>query len=343
MDLEIEYCKKDCFSSLEHVWRQLERGNDMTIFQSYDWNKMIVDHCLPPDTYYYETVFVTVRNHEMPLLIAPLWIIKHSFRFINKKGVYLVGKDGWSDYLNCIYDIFDPSAFYLLFKDVSRKYHVDIFVFDQVRETTQLYNYIRNKCVMVNDQENVCVRLDLPHKSDDYMNILSKNTKQNLRTAKNRLLKDKKELICIFDDQKVDKKRCWEIRQNKLQLKYSKVSPLRKFKYRMMSKFRFSFPSCIPLFDNGNTKIMAGYIDGELSAFFNYLIDVSKKEVVVIAAGTNLKYARYSPGMLLMYNFINEKLQKGDVVSVDFTRGDEMYKIALGGVLNNNRIITFTL
>jgi CelD/BcsL family acetyltransferase involved in cellulose biosynthesis len=56
-------------------------------------------------------------------------------------------------------------------------------------------------------------------------------------------------------------------------------------------------------------------------------------------AGTDLDFARYSPGMLLMHQFILKAIQEGKLQIVDFTRGDEKYKFALGGqLLFNHRV-----
>ena len=62
-----------------------------------------------------------------------------------------------------------------------------------------------------------------------------------------------------------------------------------------------------------------------------------------MAAGTDLEFARYSPEMLLMYNFILHSIEEGMIKEVDFTRGDEMYKFALGGKLHINHTIKFRI
>ena len=88
---------------------------------------------------------------------------------------------------------------------------------------------------------------------------------------------------------------------------------------------------------------MTAYIDGDLCAFFNYAYDEPHKRIVIMAAGTDLTFARYSPGMLLMYNFIKQCIQEGSYEEIDFTRGDEKYKFALGGKLHENHSIWFHL
>ena len=50
-----------------------------------------------------------------------------------------------------------------------------------------------------------------------------------------------------------------------------------------------------------------------------------------MAVGTDESFARYSPGMLLMLEFIKEQISLKEMNVVDFTRGNEFYKYALGG------------
>lgn len=341
MGFSIDFVNKESFVTLEKDWKVLERGDDMTVFQSFDWNKMLVDVYLPDDTHNYESCFAIVRNSMRIVLIAPLWIVKRNFRLLNKKGIYLIGREGWSDYLNCIYESFDKDAFAFLISQVSCRYKIQHICFENIKETTQLFYFIKNNYSDVIIERGPCVSLDLPRTIEDYSKMLSKNSRQNIRTANNRLTKDKKSIEYRFNDRLVDKVRCSEIRENKLTKQYNSVSSIRKYKYRLMNKFRFHFKSYFPLYDYPQGQVMSAYIDGKLCAYFNYAIDENKKSVIVMAAGTDLQYARYSPGILLMYNFVKTSIEEGNLRLVDFTRGDEQYKFALGGILNNNYNLSF--
>lgn len=37
--IDLKLYSPNSFSELEHIWKRLEKGNDMTPFQSYDWYK----------------------------------------------------------------------------------------------------------------------------------------------------------------------------------------------------------------------------------------------------------------------------------------------------------------
>jgi hypothetical protein len=187
------------------------------------------------------------------------------------------------------------------------------------------------------------VSLLLPHIVEDYCSSLSKNSRQNLRTANNRLVKDGHEIVFNFDDVFVNKDECAEIREKKLSQQYDKIPIFLKYKYRIKNKLYFHFNFCYPLYHYRLGKVMTAYIDGRLCAFFNYVIDEKHNNIVVITAGTDLFFSRYSPGILLMYEFVKQVIAKGQISCVDFTRGNEKYKYTLGGLTFYNHNICFSV
>lgn len=328
------------YKQLEADWRRLEMGHDMTIFQSYEWYKMFIERSAPSNTFYYESVLAVVKDNGVVSLIAPLWVVKHTFRIVNKKGVYILGRDSWSDYLNFVYDTLTFDMVKTLIAAVCRRYELHDFIFEQLRSTSLLFDYLKMLKSDFN-ADSVCVSLVLPPSVEVYFSQLSKNTRQNIRTAYNRLSKDNLDIRFVFDDANVDKERCLQIRQDKLKKKYDEVSIIRKTKYRLRNKLLYHFPRCQPIYDYPDSKVMAAYINDDLSAFFNYVVDSNSKSIMIIAAGTNLNYLKYSPGILLMYNYICQTIKENRFRFVDFTRGDERYKIALGGTLSSNVFVHY--
>lgn len=340
--LSVDFFSIDEYDQLEEDWRKIEKGHDMTIFQSYEWYKMLIEKSVPSDTLYYESVFAVVKENGVTSLIAPLWIVKKTFRIVNKKGVYILGRDSWSDYLNFVYDTLTLDMVKKLIDAVCKRYELHDFIFEQLRSSSLLFDYLNLLSSDIKD-DSVCVSLVLPLSLEVYYSQLSKNTRQNIRTANNRLSKDNLLIRFVFDDANVDKERCLQIRQDKLKKKYDEVSIIRKTKYRLRNKLLFRFPRCLPIYDFPDSKVMTAYIDDDLAAFFNYVVDSNSKSIMIIAAGTNLKYLKYSPGILLMYNYICLTINENRFRFVDFTRGDERYKIALGGTLSSNAFVHYRI
>lgn len=342
MAYTIRYIKAKHLNQIKEEWQSLETGKEMTVFQSYQWHLVLLEYTIPEDTKQFESICAIVESDGKPCMIAPLWVVKKTFRLLNLKGIYLLGRDTFSDYLNFIYQDFDGDAFDFLVSDLLSKYRVKHIIFNDARETTSLYRYVIDNYKVTRNSEYPCVGLKLPSSLEEYQRMLSKNSRQNLRTANNRLKKDGKSLTFNFDDQQIDRNRCMEIRESKLLVKYSELPLWYRYKYRIINRFRYHFYKFNPIICFPESKVMTA-CDGEgnLKAFFNYGYDSDGTCIRVMAAGTDLDFRRYSPGMLLMYNFVLKSIEEGTIKEIDFTRGDEQYKFALGGQQHLNHTLKF--
>ena len=334
------YNQIDC---LKNDWERLYKGSDMTYYQSYEWYQMLHSYSLK-DNFLHENIFAVCRNEQKEIeIIAPLWVLRHSlFWPFNRKGVYLLGREGSSDYLNLIYKDFNIEAFNFILQELSKKYHVHTFKFELLKEGTSLYDFIQKKNI-VRDHRLISVSLNLPSSEEFYLKMLSKSSKQNLRTANNRLKKDNKKLEFLLDDLTVDKSVCLIIKNSRLKKKNYEPNIIKAIKNWIFKKITIRFPNYNPFLTEVDSHIMSAYCDGELAAFFNYGIDPYRKCIIIMTAGTNELYARYSPGMLLMYEFIKYTINNNnDIKVIDFTRGNEHYKYALGGQNHIIHSIRFT-
>ena len=113
--------------SIRDSWKQLQRGDDMTFFQKYEWYEM-VGKFVPSGKGLVSGYFV-VEKEGSAVMIAPLWIITRRIRMVNKPGVYILGRNGYSDYLNLIYEFFDEGAFQKLTEYVMVCYGVNVWNF----------------------------------------------------------------------------------------------------------------------------------------------------------------------------------------------------------------------
>lgn len=327
----IDYYNKKQFPQLQKDWEQLQKGHDMTIYQSYAWYKMLNEQYVPEDTKQYVSVYATVKNDGTPVLIAPLWIILHTFKLVNKKGVYILGRSSWSDYLNFVYDEFDHDAVNYLLNSISSKYKVKRFFLESLKEDAQTFIFFRQHKKVNELGVGTSVAFKLPQTQDDYKAILSKNTRQNIRTAHNRQKKDGINIRVLFDDKNVDRDKCWTIREERFGKKFKNISPLRKLKYTIMRKLTFQFKSFLPFYTFSDGHFLTTYDGDELCSFFFYILDEDHRQILVLAAGVNSEYSKYSPGFVSLFDLINYHIDLGDVNSIDFGVGDEKYKYSLGG------------
>lgn len=320
-------------TQLRKDWQLLEKGKDMSYFQTYDWYESIND-IIPSKG---EVVFVEVTKSEKAILIAPLWILRHNYLFVNKKGCYFWGKDGYADYLNFIYSEFDGKALSALFAFIRKEYGVSQYYLEFLREGLDVVLYIERLIQRVHKISFSYPALNLPDDVELYSKGLSKHARQNLRTAHNRMMKDglsfNSTILERCSDQLIRCK-CEEIRKERLPHKTKTMReqwPLKtKIHMYLDDRLRIKFPyhSVLDLERNGNLLLIT--CGDDIAAFFYYGYETQKKRVVVMTAGTNTRYARYSPGFYYMYQQIRNWIEEGSVKMIDFTRGGEKYKFDLG-------------
>ena len=329
----VQKYRQEDLAQLRKNWQLLEKGKDMSYFQTYDWYESIND--ITPSKG--EVVFVEVIKSKKVLLIAPLWILRHSFLFINKRGCYFWGKDGYSDYLNFIYSEFDGKALSALFNFIRKEYGISRYYLEFLREGLDVVSYIEQNVSRVHKVSFSYPALKLPNDVELYYKGLSKHARQNLRTAHNRMIKDG----LSFDSTIIEKcsdniirRKCEEIRKERLPYKTKTMreqwSLKTKIHMYLDDKLRIKFPyhSVVDVEKNGNLLVIT--CGDDIAAFFYYGYEIQKKRIVVMTAGTNSKYARYSPGFYYMYRQIRSWIEDGSVKTIDFTRGGEKYKFDLG-------------
>lgn len=338
MEYIIEYYKKEQISQLRDRWLTLERGTEMTWFQTYAWHYMLVSEgCIPEDTNYCKFVYAAVKTAKNEIqLIAPFWIITKTFNLINKKGVYFIDSEGFSDYLNFVYDDFHEEMVFALMKDIKSTFGVSVYKLYQLRESSSTYHFLLEYTTIRKDLTDPCVNMVLPKSNEEYKGSLSKNTRQNLRTANNRLRKDGITLVFNHDNDNVDIDECCRIREERLRSRYSKVSKIRKMKHRLVNRLKYHLPQYLPLYICKEGHFLTAYHENELCAYFFYVRDEIHHQLLFLTAGTNSKYARYSAGMLCLYDFIHLLIDENNLELIDFTRGDEQYKLYMGGEANYN-------
>lgn len=332
--------------SIRDSWKRLQRGDDMTFFQKFEWYEM-VGKFVPSGKGLVSGYFV-VEKEGSAVMIAPLWVITRRIRMVNKPGVYILGRNGYSDYLNLIYDFFDEVAFQKLTEYVMNRYGVNVWNFEYLKSSA-LLSYIRRSVsqgvYVVKDESSVtCCGMSLPSCVEKYEASLSKSTRQNIRTAVNRSKKDNLNFVISYDDD-CSRPQCNELRQiwqrKKVRRDKAGVSwkgkIYLKLRWFFYERFLIKFPHYSPIIDCNTTKILSlkDAQSDEIAAFFCYGMDLEHGVIIVITAGVNEKFIRYSPGFICVKDFICHCINEGNVNYIDFTRGTEPYKYWLGCKNNN--------
>ena len=82
MKYQIKTFTSSNFHLLKEEWIKLEKGEDMTYYQSYHWYESIMKF-MPEKKGYYGSVFLCIYLGDQLQLICPLWVVYKTINFVN--------------------------------------------------------------------------------------------------------------------------------------------------------------------------------------------------------------------------------------------------------------------
>ena len=351
MDCQIQIIKsvKD-FEALEGTWKQLENGKDMTAFQTYEWNRLLIEEffSLLYNRLFAEVKCYIVTENQKAVAILPVIIQKRNAKIVwwgRKKGAYILGEGSWSDYLNFIYKEPNTKAWELILKNLPRP-----FFATSLRSNTEMCHFLDARGDMCGQHPSVFI----PLMSDaaEYLASLSKSVRQNLRTAANRMNKDALVYELRIEDGKLNASLATELvsmhydrakiknqKQYKKNLHWISRNIRNSYKEYQNRQYNIIYHSMISNMA-GVTVIV--YLNGVPAGYMYGVRDFDA--VRVMHNCINEEYKFYSPMFKGAYDFICEEInnKRYSVTQIDFTRGNEGYKFQLGGeelFLNNYMIM----
>ena len=336
--------KTEDLHDIECEWKQLEDGGEMTIFQSFDWNMLLFKEWRASK---YAKVFSKVSvyivyDEQKPVLILPLIVQLKTTKikwFGRKKGVYILGVGSYSDYLNAVYKDISDEVLDTLFQ-VIRKDFVGIDIrFTDIVENTYIDDYLKRKKILPCSKQ-VSVAIKKVESFEAYNQLLSKHTKQNLRTALNRMNKDgmkyELKILSMIEDYQL----LSELQQ--LHMQRMKEKELKSAKNDIIHKLSGKIRVLVRSYNEKHNNIVLESmrtmkqsetvivkINSNIAGYLYCLIDGNT--IRVLQNCVDEKYSFYSPMFRGIYDYITQLYERNGIQLLDFTRGNEEYKYKLGG------------
>ncbi len=330
------------FELLKQEWELLQEGNDMTVFQSYDWNRLLFLELQNKmfGKFINKVVVYQVFDESEITMILPLYIhtISNKIKWIGKKrGLYLLGNGSYSDYLNAIYMVFDQNVFSALLEQIHRDYpKLSLFMTD-VRDDTNISMFLKR--IYGVDNKIISVAIKKPESIETYNNSLSKSTKQNLRTALNRMKKGNisyryeifgktQDIILLNSLKKIHIDRMEVKMKNNVDILHLISSKIRFYLKKQQELHNNIVFESMQVLDN--SFLLVVYLNDNIAGYLYGLKDRNK--VRIVQNCFDQEYAFYSPLFRAAYDYIVTAFECNSLDELDFTRGDEPYKYKLGGV-----------
>ena len=317
----------------EIKWKALEAGEDMTFFQTFDWNKQLYKQWHKS---FYNRLFSDIIIVESSNVIVPC--IRQNLSFSikwlgRKRGIYLLGTGSYSDYLNFVYSDGECiDTFLTEFVDLFGNFKL---FFPFVIEHTALDNALNMRA---SKKTSVSVAVDVTCPIEKFEKRLSKKTRQNIRTAKNRMHRDGIDFKLRVLNGKLDCELANQLCECHLHRALSKNNNNSSVKKRVSSfilkgKIVHDEKKCNIIKDAmcelNNSLTVIVELNGKLAG---YLYGFQDGRVIRIVQNCfDEAYSFYSPMFVGAYDYLIQCLENDKIDAVDFTRGNEDYKYKLGG------------
>ena len=312
------------FEDLRGEWNDLlQRAPIDCVFFTCEWHKTWWSAYQPG-----ELLILVCREGSQLLGIAPLFVSDSAAG----RTAQIIGCVDVTDYLDFIVDADHLRDVFSAFADflASHREHVDQLDLCNIPHDSPTHSILpdllsdRGFSTVVEQQE-VCPVIELPEAWGDYLLMLDKKQRHELRRKLRRIHGSENEIDWYIVNGRHDLDA--EVEQF-IRLMAASDPDKQNF-LRDDSNLRF-FKDIVPLAQERGWLQMNFLTVGEerVAAYFNF---VYGKRVMVYNSGLNhQRYGQLSPGIVLLAYNIQFAIEQG-YRSYDFLRGDESYKYHMGG------------
>lgn len=318
-------------NEVKEAWEYLECLNPKTMpFQYYNYNKAIQKTSI---FYWIKEIsfpsFFIIYKNGKPIVLFPLC---KTFSIKNRCCEYHL----YGNRQNGIFDLlYDPNISRSDFIEAVKllKCNISAPYFVRMRESSIVY-----KCFPSLNLESADsgVSIKLPFEGYGfYFSSLSKNVRQNIRTAYNRLNTDGCKLeLKVIRGKDVCKSLNQELLNVYLQRSQNRYS--KKFNFTSKYQYKYIHHYSVTLNSLDNSRYYILFINGSVAAFMGCFINHAKNCLIVPRLAINDHFRRYSPGMILLNEAIKHSYDHTNIKEIYLSRGVDKYKLNMGGVIYSN-------
>jgi CelD/BcsL family acetyltransferase involved in cellulose biosynthesis len=323
--LKVEtYTEQSVFETFRAEWNQLlDQTAVNRIFLTWEWQSNWWAAYQPGQLW-----ILAVRHDDGQLVGLAPWFIEE--REKTGRTVRSIGCVDVTDYLTVMaHQDYEQAVFEALAEYVTENQsHYDTIDLCNIPENTSILKYLpalleeRGFEVEVKLQD-VCPVIDLPDDWADYMDLLDKKQRHELRRKMRRAQSANMDWYTVDDEAGVDA-------ELDVFLELMAAASPEKAEFLQDEKNVRFFKLVIPeMHRAGWLQLAFLKIDEAYAAA--YLNFIYQNDVLVYNSGLNLEVgAALSPGIILLANLIREAIEQGRS-RFDFLRGDEKYKYQMGG------------
>ena len=308
------------------------------------WNRIYNKHkdILPIYSYYYfKYLFIAFYVNIQKVLrrrivflhltdkseecILPLIINKHRHTLTNLSSLGTLDYDDVISTTNDIQFLTDCLTAVLAHY---KNYNIQLY---EINENGLIYKTLSNFC----NSPNPCVSINFGSDYNTYLEKVSKHQRQNIRTAYNKLKKDDiKYTIKVYNKDYPITRTVWRKCLEIYEANYKKEQTFfQKVWWRRTS------PINNVLLHHDSRLIYVLYFNDIPVAYLGGMLREGQQTYYVPRLSIDRTWGKYSPGIILL-NEVIKILVGSKVETIDLMRGTETYKMAMGGQVHYNYMIT---
>lgn len=320
--------KEKSFHSLKSIWPKLYAANDYAYpYASYEFAR-ILRRAYALELFWGGVPrFFVFYKDEAPIMIAPLvrHLGRHGFEYF-----------GFGIRFGIVYEdfIYSDSLSEEDMEDCLRLLlsKVEHICFRYLSESSLLYRVLKRNYSSFESHNQINVMLKLPTTYEEYIASLSKNMRQNIRTAYNRMSTDNCDYrFEVFRGSEVPA----GVNKQFLAL-YTKSYTRKNLRHNWWRKALFSIrvkymhPHAMAINGVESSLFAVFYINGKIAAATGGYLQKKSSYLLIPRITYDRLYERYSPGIICLLETIKYLISHG-VPLFDLSIGDEAYKFSIGG------------
>ena len=335
MLVEYDYSKDQ--STLKDKWCSLYEDNPFLFpYSSFEYNQCIKKYKrFKPTTILQRDIFLVYSCEGKDLMLMPL--------SIHRKELIIFGDNiSGAGNLDFVYvQSITDQHFLQALEELRELFPGYKLKLNKINERSRFYKFLHEnkellgkKYNMTEEIDRVCVKINFSDSYYDYFQGLSKKCRYYLRKAQSDIKKFNQDsylkvMSGPIKDEKLFKDMMLIYTNRESVRKKRRVDFIAFFKHRYLSALTWAIKNL------STQYTFCFYINGELAAFMTGFV-TNFREIVFPILAMNGNYAQYTPGKLMICKSIEYLQERTSIRSIDLSRGEETYKIVLGGIKHYN-------
>lgn len=329
--------------SVKSSWKRLEEnsGAEASAYQSYYVNA-VVKKRLPVYGLKerYGARYLELLEDGKPVLILPVC------KYRGRNEYCSIGKFNGFQVYDCIYSReMTIEKMQQCMEFILKTLHLDRLVLYNVPEYSVLYQAVNSRKVFcdgysISTGSNDNVTIDTENDYDLWHSKLSKSTRQNIRTAYNRMNTDGVQLrVEILRGERIKRKtldHLIDLYCKRHEERYDVATSAGKMLYLKYLDFS---TACLRSYRDNFCAMV--YMNGQLAAFMSGLVEKQGRSVVIPRLSIEDQFSRYSPGVVLINETVKWLASDTGIRFLDLSKGAEGYKLSMGGQMYDTHSIEF--